>query len=161
MTRSFAVLVAFLLCGCTEVERARMKAAQERARKDLSEKALRERAEEYWEGVRWRQWDMAALAYKEPSTQKRFLDEHALTDPQTLATIDSLEIVYIFVSPSNFDEGHVRVRWTEVPPRSTHIEKREAEQLWFREAGRWWLGEAPSPAGDEPVPDLPTVSSGG
>jgi hypothetical protein len=165
------VLVGLLLpaslSGCNKEWREEMAARAEARKRAMTEKQLMERADEYWELVRWRSWSQASAYIQHDEGQLAFLRLN--TDPgRTHPSVDDVTVRYVFIGKENPDEAELRVSWTEVDPTRGLVAPMQVTQRWYKDAGRWWvdagqslgLPDTPppsqSPLDEEPPPDLPT-----
>ncbi len=138
-------------CGKDLREEWQAKATERKAR--FEEKILRDRAEEYWEAFRWRNWQAAAALIEDSGQRVRFLRERTSLE-SSYPKIDELSILYIFVDPKTALTGEVRVQWNEVLPTVAHVVPVVQSQSWYRKSGRWWVNFEDVP-GDLPVVNQP------
>ncbi len=153
--------------ACTEAQKEQMAANTEARKRQMAERQLEERANEYWNLMRWQSWDQAATYLEDEEQQLSFL--RARTATGTAApSIRDIEIEYVFVG-TGAEEGEIRLSWTEVAATEARVSDRNATQRWYKHHGKWWvdpeapLGAAPesavndeSVAEEEPPSDLPT-----
>lgn len=145
LPRSFGTTLGALLLvlsfapstGCTEAERARFEAAEGRRKRAAAETAIRERADEYWEAVRWRDWSTASTFLEEPDDQVRFLRER--TSAAAEATLDNIELQYVFVDPKTFEWAELRVAWTQTTAADPVQRPGQVLHRWYRHHGQWWI----------------------
>ncbi len=167
------LLASFLLVGCTEAERARSKARTEKFQRQMAEKMLKERVDEYWDFARWYTWSETARFFELTADQKKHLERGTGEDQALLPKMDAVEILYIYVDPDGRKTGTVKVRWKEIVTRSTEVVEKQETQSWYKRGGQWWLapeagipddeyddlGDADRAPPPEPVPDLETVEA--
>lgn len=127
-----------LTSGCTEAEKERMAAAAENRRRGEAQRVLKERALEYWEAVRWKNWSMAAIYLEEANDQKRFLQIKTAPDA-VHPDMDDVDIAYTFVDPETFESGEVRVTWNHVSATAAQVAEQQETQRWYKANGRWWI----------------------
>lgn len=135
------LLIAALLASipaCSEAQKESMAAQAEARRRTMSQKMLEERAQEFWEAVRWQNWTAAAPFLEEPDDQRSYL--RSKTDPDARhASMDAIEVKYVFVTGADFNQGEVRIQWNKVDTATGQVGPEEATQSWYKEHGRWWL----------------------
>ncbi len=169
------LLASFLLAGvgCTEAERARSKARTEKLQRQMAEKMLKERVDEYWDFARWYTWSETARFFELTVDQREHLELGTGDDQGLLPKMDMVEILYIYVDPDERKTGTVKVRWKEVVTHSTEVVEKSVTQSWYKRGGQWWLappagipddeydelGDADRAPPVEPVPDLETVEA--
>jgi hypothetical protein len=134
--RALAWTLAVTLSACTGPAKARFEADQRNIKRGVAEKAVRERIEEYWEAVRWKDWSTAAQSLEDAEDQIRFLRTHS---GDAGANIDSVEIQYVFVDPKAFDVAEVRVAWRQTLPSDGVLRPAQATHRWYKHHDQWWL----------------------
>lgn len=140
-------LMALLLVGCTEAGKARFEANQKKMQRQMAEKALKERATEYWDFARWYSWAETAVYYERTEDQLSYLQDGTSQDVAKLPKIDAIEIQFVFVDPETRKTGEVRVRWKQFMPGRSGVEEGGRTQRWYKRSAQWWL------APEEGIPD--------
>lgn len=133
------LLMIGLLAGCTEAEKARLKAQNDKVRREQAERVLKDRVRDYWTAVRWSDWKAASGFLEEPERQLGFLREHTDGPEQHRPSIDDVTISYVFVDPETFESGEVRLAWTQYQPPANRALDMVAPQEWYRANGIWWV----------------------
>ncbi len=136
------VLLGLLLAlagGCTEAGKARFEANQKKMQREMAEKALQERATEYWDFARWYSWAETAVYYERSEDQLKHLQDGTARDEASLPKIDAVEIQYVFVDPETRKTGEVRVRWKQFTPGTSGVQEATRSQRWYKRSGQWWL----------------------
>jgi len=141
------ILLSLPLGGCTEAGKARFEANQKKMQRQMAEKALKERATEYWDFARWHSWAETAVYYERSDDQLGHLQRGTSQEVAKLPKIDAVEIQFVFVDPETRKTGEVRVRWKEFMPGRSGVEEGGATQRWYKRSGQWWL------APDAGIPD--------
>ena len=146
-----SLVLMLLLCagGCTDVERARFKEQNERFLRRQAEMALKERVDEYWDFARWYAWQETARFYERGDQQLKHLEQGTGKDPALLPKIDAVEVQFIYVDNETRKTGDVRVRWREIPERSTEVIEKNTNQRWYKRGAQWWLAPADGIPDDE------------
>ncbi len=147
-----------LLSGCTEAAKATLKQQNDDRRRGQAQRMLEDRAEMYWEAVRWKDWATAATFLQEADDQRRYLDVNTRPEAKHV-NMDDAPVRYTFVSPRTFDTGEVRVQYTEVDASAAVVEPTQQTQQWYKRHAQWWLdpqdtllkSEPPKQAGAEPA----------
>ncbi|HCP47817.1 MAG TPA: hypothetical protein DIU15_17380 [Deltaproteobacteria bacterium] len=174
-SESFALLTALLMSvggvACTDEAREQAKARAAERKRQAVEKVVRERIEEYWDAVRWSDWQTAATFLAEADDQVSFLRGTSDAEEVSLS-IQDVEVQYIFVNPDTFEDAEVRVVWTAVIATQGKVTQDGLTQKWHKDYGRWWVDpggplrpgsevdapatERPEPGEtlDEPIPEL-------
>ncbi|MCP4868365.1 MAG: hypothetical protein GY898_06580 [Proteobacteria bacterium] len=168
--RILIVLMCGLMLGvsaCTEAQKEQAAAAAEQRKRTFAERALKERASEYWNLVRWRTWDNAASYLEDEAEQLEYLRGHTDVGADESPTIQDLEVQYVFVGAGQ-EEGEIRITWTEVVAAEGRVADQTVTQRWYKHHGKWWvdpnetlgrkevgqLDESAAP--EEPPADIPT-----
>ena len=135
-----AALVAPALAstGCTEEAKARFEADVKNNKREMQRKVLVERSQEFWDAVRWQNWDDAALYLQEGENQLLYLRDKTQTDLK-FPTMDDVSIDYVFVDGETFKKAEVRASWTEFTPPKRMAEKKQISQRWYKDGGFWWV----------------------
>lgn len=131
--------MGLLLGGCTEAGKARFEANQKKMQREMAEKALKERATEYWDFARWYSWEETSAYYERSEDQLNHLKVGTARDKMTLPKIDAVEIQYVFVDPETRKTGEVRVRWKQFMPGTSKVEESTTSQRWYKRSAQWWL----------------------
>ena len=117
--RILIVLMCGLMLGvsaCTEAQKEQAAAAAEQRKRTFAERALKERASEYWNLVRWRTWDNAA-SYLEDEAEQPVRLSYA----QVAAWLRlSYARTYASIQGTEFPEGGLRLHDVE----NTHFTMR-------------------------------------
>ncbi len=138
---------AALSMGCTEEAKARFEADETKRKREFQRKQLSERAMEYWNAVRWQNWDDAATYLEEGENQLLYLRDKTREGVQ-FPTMDDVSIDYVFVDGETFKKAEVRASWTEFRPPQRMAEKKQISQRWYKNHGMWWV------APEEVLPEL-------
>jgi hypothetical protein len=101
---------------------------------------LRDRAMEYWEAVRWKNWQEASTFFLESQDQVQFLRSHSGADRG--GRIDDIEIKYAFIEPDEGQAAEIRISWNVVIPTQARVEEQLTTQHWVKKFGRWWISSA-------------------
>ena len=142
MPRHSLILMTLMLAafvgGCTEAAKVRLEADQSRLKRGTAERLVRERVEEFWDAVRWKDWASASTYLEESTDQVRYLREKTGPAANSVA-VDAVDIQYIFVDPNGFDVAEVRVGWNQSRPEEGILKPAQATQRWYRHHSQWWL----------------------
>ena len=167
----FLALSALLLApACTETEKEQIEYKATERKRGAAEKAVRERAQLYWELVRWKDWERASRFFETPEAQLAFMREVSLLD--SAVTREDVEIQFIFVSAEDLEKATLRISWTQVVPTNGTVAPKLVEQRWYKAQGMWWThmeqpfgrsadavgkpGVDPEGLDEEPPIDLPS-----
>jgi hypothetical protein len=101
---------------------------------------LRDRAMEYWEAVRWQNWQEASTFFLESQDQVQFLRSHSGGDHG--GRMDEIEIKYAFIEPDEGQAAEIRIGWKVVIPNKAKVEEQLTTQHWIKKFGRWWISSA-------------------
>jgi hypothetical protein len=143
-----AVLAAALPAGgCTGAARERFEEFQRNTKRAAGERQLRERAEEFWDSVRWRDWASASRYLESAESQRQYLQERS---SDVSAAIDEVSVQYVFVSPEHTEAGEVRVAWKTVAATAGRVDAATSTQQWYKHRGFWWL--SPESVLADPLP---------
>lgn len=164
-----ATFVPASACTDAQKEQAEYKAAERK--RTSTEKTVRERADLYWELIRWQDWDRAARFFEEPEHQLAFLKQVSSSTAQH-PTREDVEVQFVFVSSDDLERAEVRIGWTEVVATRGSVRPRVVSQTWYKSQGIWWarpelplgreegvvpdVGEDPEGIDEAPPEDLPT-----
>jgi len=167
-----ALLTPSLLCtaGCTEDQKEQAEYREKERKRAAAEKTLRERAQLYWEMIRWKDWDRASRFFEKPEYQLRFVRQVAVDEVSR--TRDNIEVQFVVVDNDALDEAQIRIAWTEVVTGQGNVQPRVVEQRWYKAQGLWWVrserplglevgavgepGEDPEGIDESPPEDLPS-----
>lgn len=132
-----SILTLAALPACTDAERARFESAEGRRKQAAADTAIRERAGEHWDAVRWKDWSTASSYLEEAQDQLRFVRLRAAEPPGV--TLDEIDIQYVFVDPKAFDTAEVRVTWRQTSTTDPVVRPGQVTHRWYRKDGLWWL----------------------
>lgn len=131
------LIVLALLAACTPEAREQM-AEQARARKrETSQRMLEERAGDYWNALRWRNWGLAASFFEDEADQLAFLRQHA--GEETASAMEDIEVRYAFVGGDDLEDGEIRVAWNSIGALGQGVQPHEARQRWYKRGFNWYL----------------------
>lgn len=133
---TLAVLVLCALPGCTPEARARMAETARANKRDMAQRQLEERAGDYWNALRWKNWSLAASFLEDEEDQLAFLRLHAGDEA---AAMEDVAVTYAFVNGEELESGEVRVRWNAFQATSGAVAPNEASQRWYKRRMLWWL----------------------
>jgi hypothetical protein len=158
--------------GCTEEQKEQNEYKAKERKRASAEKILRERAELYWELIRWKDWERASRFFEKPEHQLRFVRQVA-SSRASHPTRDNIEVQFVFVDNQALDEAQLRIAWTEVIATAGSVTARVVEQRWYKAQGMWWArselpfgrevgrvgepGQDPEGIDEAPPDDLPSV----
>jgi len=137
--------------GCTQEQREAITSRSKAHKRQLETTQLRDRAMEYWEAVRWGNWQEASNFLLEAGDQKEFLRAHA-SGGESRATMDQIEIQYAFVDAETGQSAELRIGWNVVVPTLARVEPQVTTQHWLKKHGRWWITSAAG-AAEAALPD--------
>jgi len=138
------------MTGCTEAERAAFAARGKAHKRQLETTRLRDRATEYWEAVRWNNWQEAAGFLLESEDQIEFLRAHT-GQGESHAKMDEIALQYVFIDAETGDSAEIRISWNVVVPSQAKVEQKTTTQHWVKKHGRWWVSSAAA-AAEAPKP---------
>ena len=169
---SLALSLSFLTFApaCTEAEKAQMEYKAKERKRAAAEKAVRERAQLYWDLIRWKDWDRASRFFETPESQLAFM--RAVSSESAALTRDDIQVQFVFVSTEALEEATLRIGWTEVVPTTGTVAPRLVEQRWYKVQNVWFThaeqpfgrgadgvgkpGVDPEGLDEEPPSDLPS-----
>lgn len=183
MNRSLLVLCLALLSpsllavsGCTEKEKEQLEYKAKERKRAAAEKALRARAELYWELIRWQDWERASRFFETPESQLSFVRQVSSTGSNQ-PTRDDVKLQFVFVENEALDQAQLRIGWTEVVAIAGSVQPRVVEQRWYKAQGMWWTrsefpfgqevgrvgepGKDPEGLDEAPPEDLPSSAAPG
>lgn len=131
------IVLCLLGSGCGGAAKARFEADQRTLKRGTAERAVRERVEEYWDAVRWRDWATASQSLEDAEDQVVYLRSHS--SAAGASNIDSVEIQYVFVDPKAYDVAEIRVAWRESLADEGVLRPAQATHRWYKHHGQWWL----------------------
>ena len=144
MNRSLLVMLMALLSpallvvsGCTEQEKEQLEYKAKERKRAAAEKALRARADLYWELIRWQDWERASRFFETPESQLSFVRQVSGTGVNQ-PTRDDVTLQFVFVDNEALDQAQLRIGWTEVVAVAGSVQQRVVEQRWYKAQGMWW-----------------------
>lgn len=141
------VLLVFLspslLCisACTDEQKEQVEYKTMERKRRGAEKAVRARADLYWELIRWKDWDRASRFFEKPEDQLSFVRQvsgAAASHP----TRDDIKVQFVFVASDALEQAQLRIGWTEVVAVAGSVQTRVVEQRWYKAQGTWWARAA-------------------
>jgi len=133
------------ISGCTEEQREAFASRAKTHKRQVETTQLRERAMEYWNAVRWGNWQEASTFFLESKEQVGFLRAHA-GHGESGARMDEIEIKYAFIDAETGQSAELRITWNTVIPTQAKVEKQATTQHWIKKQGRWWIASAAAAA---------------
>lgn len=133
-------LSSSLLCisGCTDEQKEQVEYKTMERKRAAAEKAVRARADLYWELIRWKDWDRASRFFETPEDQLSFVRQvsgAAANHP----TRDDIKVQFVFVASDALEHAQLRIGWTEVIAVAGSVQPRLVEQRWYKAQGMWWV----------------------
>lgn len=157
--------------ACTEAEKEQMEYKATERKRAAAEKAVRERAQLYWELVRWKDWERGSRFFESPESQLSFVRQ--VSGASSGVTREDIEVQFVFVSAEDLERATLRIGWNEVTPASGTVRPVLVEQRWYKAQGMWWthadqpfgkptgevgaMGTDPEGINEEPPNDLPST----
>jgi hypothetical protein len=138
LTLCLAVATPALSTGCTDEMQAQFDANEKKRKREMQRKVLTERAMDYWNAVRWQNWDEASVFLEESENQLLYLRDKTRDDVK-FPTMDDVQIDYIFVDGETFKKAEVRASWTEFKPPNRMAEEKQTSQSWYKNHAFWWV----------------------
>jgi hypothetical protein len=145
MNKSLFLALAVLLTpsllfvgGCTDAQKEQAEYKAKERKRASAEKTVRDRAELYWEMIRWKDWDRASRFFEKPEQQLSFVRQISV-DALALPTRDNIEVQFVVVDNEALDEAQTRVSWTEVLTGQGSVRPLVVEQRWYKAQGTWWV----------------------
>jgi hypothetical protein len=138
------LLVALALptaSGCTPEARDAIASRSKTHKRQLETTQLRERAMEYWDALRWGNWQEASTFFLDSNDQKEFLRAHA-SGGESRAKMDQIEIQYAFVDAETGQSAELRIGWNVVVATQARVDPQVTTQYWLKKHGRWWITSA-------------------
>ena len=126
--------------GCTKEQREAYASRAKTHKRQTAATQLRDRAMEYWEAVRWQNWQEASTFFLESEDQVEFLRSHSGRDRG--GRMDEIEIKYAFIEPDEGQAAEIRIAWNVVIPNKAKVEEQMTTQHWIKKFGRWWISSA-------------------
>ncbi len=126
--------------GCTKEQRDSYASRAKTHKNQVAATQLRDRAMEYWEAMRWQNWQEASTFFLAPEDQVEFLRSHSGGDRG--GRMDEIEIKYAFIEPEEGQAAEIRVAWNVVIPNQAKVEEQMTTQHWIKKFGRWWISSA-------------------
>ena len=135
-----ACLVLPSVSGCSKEQRDAFASRAKNHKHQVETTALRERVMEYWDAMRWQNWQEASTFFLEPQDQIEFLRSHS--GNASNGRMDQIEIEYAFIEPEHGQSAEVRVAWKVVIPTQAKVQQQLTTQHWLKKFGRWWISSA-------------------
>jgi hypothetical protein len=138
------VLLSSSLLGisaCTDEQKEQVEYKTMERKRTAAEKAVRARADLYWELIRWKDWDRASRFFEKPEDQLSFVRQVsgvAVRHP----TRDEIKVQFVFVASDALEQAQLRIGWTEVVAVAGSVQTRVVEQRWYKAQGTWWARAA-------------------
>ena len=127
------------LSSCTKEQRESYASRAKTHKRQMQTTQLRDRVMEYWEAVRWENWQEASTFFLESEDQVEFLRSHASSRHGRL---DEIEIKYAFIEPDHGQAAEIRIGWNTVIANQAKVEEQITTQHWVKRFGRWWITSA-------------------
>lgn len=181
MNRSLLFMLLALLSpsllavsGCTDQQKEQLEYKAKERKRAAAEKALRARADLYWELIRWQDWERASRFFETPESQLSFV--RAVSGAgASQPTRDDVSLQFVFVDNEALDQAQLRIGWTEVVAIAGSVQQRVVEQRWYKAQGTWWTrpefpfgqevgrvgepGKDPEGLDEAPPEDLPSSAA--
>ena len=165
-----------VVSGCTEQEKEQIEYKTKERKRAAAEKALRARADLYWELIRWQDWERSSRFFETPESQLSFVRQVSGAGASQ-PTRDDVTLQFVFVDNEALDQAQLRIGWTEVVAVAGSVEQRVVEQRWYKAQGMWWArpefpfgqevgrvgepGKDPEGLDEAPPEDLPSSAAPG
>ena len=125
--------------ACSKEQRDSYASRAKTHKRQMETTQLRDRVMEYWEAVRWENWNEASTFFLDSQDQVEFLRSHSNNKNGRL---DEIEIKYAFIEPDQGQAAEIRIGWNTVIANQAKVEKQLTTQHWIKKFGRWWITSA-------------------